>query len=81
MIKTRRQIYLDKEDVKALKAEGRRTARSMSQLIRVAIKEYIRRKKNKGSWKEDGLTAVVGTCLCPDKGISEHHDKFLYGKK
>ena len=79
MIKVRTQIYLDSDDMKELSREGKRHRCSLSQVIRVAIKDYLRKKKIKVDWEKEPLTKLVGKFSTDVSDGSINHDKYIYG--
>jgi hypothetical protein len=78
MIKIRKQIYIDSEDVPELEKEGKRNTCSVSEIIRMAIKDYLRRKKKSEDWLDDPLTKAFGQFPASSTDISGNHDKYLY---
>jgi len=78
----RKQIYLDEESDRALKALALTTEVSESEHVRRAIKRYIARQRGKIAL-EDPLQKLIGLCDNPEgpTDASIHHDKYLYRKQ
>ena len=78
----RKQIYLDKESDRALKALALSTEVSESEHVRRAIKRYIESQRGKIAL-EDPLRKLIGLCDKPEgpTDASIHHDKYLYRKQ
>ena len=77
----RKQIYLDEESDRALKALALKTKVSESEHIRRAVKKYIGRKGKIAV--KDPLQKLIGLCDKPEgpNDASIHHDKYLYRKQ
>lgn len=78
----RKQIYLDVDSDRKLKAISAITKTPESEHIRKAIKLYLLKKRIIPS-QEDPILKLIGLCDNPEgpKDASIHHDRYLYGKK
>lgn len=77
----RTQLYLAEEQRKILRAEARKTGKSVGQLIREAVDEVYRRGnvREKPLRKTDPLWRFVARGESREGDISERHDHYLYG--
>lgn len=82
MYMLRTQLYLADKQRKALKAEARRSGKSVGQLVREAVDEvYLTRKaREKPIGKRDPIWRMVGRGKSREGDISERHDHYLYGR-
>lgn len=75
----RKQVYLDKELERALKALAKRTGQPEAEHVRAALRAYV--QGHTPSPERDPLLALVG--LVPDPegpdDVAEAHDRYLYG--
>ena len=78
MIKFRKQIYVDKEDMTSLQSESRHKHHSVSAVIRKAIKEHLRKEQQKPEWQEDPVTKLIGQVDSRTRQGSSRHDKYIY---
>lgn len=78
----RKQIYLDEECDRILKALSLATRVSEAEHIRRAVRNYIAKQKTEVT-KKDPLKELIGLCDKPDgpTDASIHHDKYLYGQQ
>ena len=74
----RTQVQLTKEQVRALKAQARNEERSMADLVRESVDEYLAQRSGRGR-HELMLRArdLIGRYRsgCPD--VAENHDRYL----
>lgn len=78
----RKQIYLDEDCDRVIKQISAKIKVSEAEIIRRAIKDYIK-KNNAEMTGKDPLLSLIGMCDNPEGSTdtSIHHDKYLYGKK
>ncbi len=77
----RRQIYLEDSQVEKLKIEASRQKNlDVSKIIRIAIDNYLNRKKSKVDWDNDPMVKMIGSCKSDVQDASINHDHYLYGK-
>lgn len=76
----RKQIYLEKDDSDNLQKLALFSNKSTSKLIRIAIKEYIKRNEKKNKSKSNPLLKLIGICKTGKVDASINHDKYLYKK-
>jgi len=76
----RTQIYLPFEIFGALKKEARAEKKSIAQVIREAIVNYLEeRRVRKIDWKNDPITKMIGKGHAEVNDLSINHDHYLYG--
>ena len=76
----RTQIYLPLNLFGSLRKEARLEKKSMAQVIREALVNYLEQRKiQKINWEKDPINKIVGA-IAADRDLSTHHDKYLYGK-
>ncbi|GEM_PF-3507555 len=78
MIKFRKQIYVDKEDMTSLQSEGQRKHNSVSAVIREAIKEHLYKEQQRPGWQEDPVTKLIGQIDSMTRQGSSRHDQYIY---
>ncbi|MBI1870671.1 MAG: CopG family transcriptional regulator [Chlamydiae bacterium] len=78
---TRTQIYLNKDQMQKLKFEAQKEHLSLSELIRRAMTDFLKKRSQKVSWKSDPLVKAIGTLTLSVNNASTAHDSYLYDKK
>lgn len=76
----RKQIYIDEELERGLKAVAARTGEAEAVHVRAALREYLRGHEPIAS-REDPLSSLIGIVddeNLPDD-VAEQHDHYLYG--
>jgi len=75
-------IRLPREILKALKHKAVEENKSVSQLIRESVLKLVAHKdKRVPPVEKDSLHKIVAMTQSEIKDGSEHHDRYLYGKK
>lgn len=77
----RAQVYIGREQMRRLKTEARREQLPVSELIRRAIKHFLRARERGIDWDSDPLTKTVGRIKLSATDASANHDYYLYGKR
>ena len=76
MIRT--QIQLTEEQARALKAQARQEERSMSDLVRESVSEYLTRRRAVDREElAQRARALAGRFSSGDPDLAEHHDRHL----
>lgn len=75
----RTQILLEERQYAALKARGRREAKGLSELIRLAVDRLLGEEAPRKR-KKSGLEAMCGIFSDPGGPTTTDHDEILYGK-
>lgn len=76
----RTQMYFPEDLLNDVKRKADREKTTVSEIVRGAVLELIRRDKEK-NWEEDPLWNMVGSIESKDGDLSISHDAYLYGKK
>lgn len=74
-------IRIPEEALKELKYRAIEEKKSVNQLIREAITEYLTRSDRAAGRREDPFDEVVGMARSGIRDGSERHDYYLYGKR
>lgn len=76
----RKQIYIEEELERGLKALAARTGRAEAAHVRSALREYLREHRV-ASPERDPLLDLVGLVDDPEgpRDVAEEHDHYLYG--
>ena len=76
----RKQIYIDEELERGLKALAVRTGRAEAVHVRAALREYLHERRSSPP-DRDPLLALVGMVGEPEgpEDVAEEHDHYLYG--
>lgn len=75
----RMQIYLPKNTYGVLRKEARLESKSIAQVIREAINEYMEHHRVKTmKWETDTFNKIIGAGK-GDPDLSVHHDQYIYG--
>lgn len=77
----RTQVYIESDQIKMLKFEAERSHLAVSQLIRMAITNFLRSKEIGIDWTQDPLTKAIGRVRLDVHDASTDHDRYLYGSK
>ncbi len=75
----RTQIYLEDEQYEMLKARARSEERSMAELIRFVLDEYLNGRPSAGG--KDPLLQAIGIGKGDGSAVAENTEEFLYGEK
>lgn len=75
----RTQMYIPEELLDELKRKAGRENTTISNIVRTAILELMKKDKTK-NWETDPLWEMVGMSRSEDHDLSVNHDKYLYGK-
>ena len=78
---SRKQIYLDDEQFCRLKTEADNKKKTVSEVIREAIHEYMEKSVKEVDWDNDPLTKAIGSITLDVDDASVNHDYYLYGGK
>ncbi|HHB12408.1 MAG TPA: hypothetical protein ENK62_04340 [Chromatiales bacterium] len=73
----RTQIQLEEYQYRFLKAQAKRSGKSISALLRELVDHQIRQSTG----ESDPLLEIVGLAEGPDEATARDHDRHLYGKK
>jgi hypothetical protein len=73
----RKQIYINPDIDRRLKAAARARGLSEAQIVRAALERYLGASRASG----DPLEALIGTFEDPGESVAERHDAVLYGKE
>lgn len=74
----RKQIYINKEQVRQLEIEMHREHSDFSKLVRKAIDFFLKAKAKNINWEKDPLTKAIGTVRLSVNDASEKHDHYIY---
>ena len=76
-------LRLPKEMLKRLKLKAIEQDKSVSQLLREAIENYIlsQTTSKKGDYQTDSFNHIIGIARSGIKDGSVAHDRYLYGEK
>jgi hypothetical protein len=76
----RKQIYIDEDLERGLKALSARTGRAEAVHVRAALREYLRERRSSPPAR-DPLLELVGLVDDPEgpQDVAEEHDHYLYG--
>jgi hypothetical protein len=76
----RKQIYIDDELERSLKALAARTGRAEAAHVREALRVYLGERRNT-EVERDPLLDLVGLVGDPEgpRDVAEEHDHYLYG--
>jgi hypothetical protein len=75
----RTQIYLEDGQYEMLRARARREEKSMAELIRTVLDEYLSGRTYRS--EEDPLRRVIGIGKGDGAAVAENCDDYLYGEK
>jgi hypothetical protein len=74
----RRQIYIEKEQLRQLEIEAQKEHSDFSKLVRKAIDFFLKTKAKNINWEKDPLTKAIGTVELSVNDASEKHDHYIY---
>jgi hypothetical protein len=74
------QIYLSKEQYRALRRRAQAEGRSMAAIVRGAVEEYLKRSPGRDAWQADPLGRIVAAGE-GSPGDSTSIDELLYGRE
>jgi len=78
----RTQIYLSEEQYRLLKQRARLLGRSVAELIRTAVAQYLERSASQDVLSpDDPIFDIVGRGESDTSDLSVGHDRYLYGLK
>ncbi len=72
----RTQVLLKEDQYRALRARARREGKSLSELIRAAVSEWLREPRTN---RRASLLDIRALGKDPDGPAARDHDAFLYG--
>ena len=80
VFEVRTQVYLTYEQHQLLKQRARREKKTMAELIREALTEYLSLEKEEEFFqKDDPIWKLAGICRSGIRDSSVNHDSYLYG--
>ena len=76
----RTQLYFPEELLQKVKEEAKREGISMAEVVRVAVMEYLERKK-RVDWDKDPVWSLIGSVESDQGDLSSKHDHYLYERE
>jgi hypothetical protein len=76
-MRARTLIYLDPDDLQALRAEARAQRISLAELMRVLVRQHLRGRRRSGPSHPDAYLRLVGLGSSGHEDISQRHDAYL----
>jgi hypothetical protein len=76
-MRARTLIYLDPDDLHALRAEAKSRGISLAELMRRVVREHVNGGKRARSADRKAYLKLVALGSSKRKDISEHHDAYL----
>jgi len=73
----RTQLYFPEELLQKVKEEAEKEGVSMAEVVRVAVMEYLERKK-RVDWDKDPVWSLIGRVESDRGDLSSKHDHYLY---
>ncbi len=73
----RTQLYFPEELLQKVKEEAEKEGVSMAEVVRVAVMEYLERKK-RVDWDKDPVWSLIGKAESTWGDLSSRHDYYLY---
>lgn len=76
-MKTRTMVYLDSEELQALRMEAAKKGISLAELMRRLVRLYLEKGKSAFPTPPKAYLRIVGLGSSGRKDISERHDRYL----
>jgi hypothetical protein len=73
----RSQILIEEWQYQYLSDEARREGKSISQLVREWLTEWIESRRAQ-TWEDDPFFDIIGMVSSGDGRVAEEHDKYIY---
>ena len=77
----RTQMYFPEDLLNEMKRKAKKEKTTVSELVREASLDFIKKDREKKDWESDPLWEMVGSSESNDGDLSIRHDDYLYGKK
>ncbi len=72
-------ISLEEKDLNALRKEALEKGISLAELIRVLIRDHLRSRSTRKSFKKEDFLAIVGLGSSGERDVSARHDRHIGG--
>jgi len=76
-VKARTMIYLEREELQALRAEARRARISLAELLRRLVREYLRERSPASRPPASLYLKIVAMGASGRSDVSERHDDYV----
>lgn len=76
-MKTRTMVYLESEEIKALRMEAAKKGISLAELMRRLVRLHLEKGKPQSPAAPKAYLRIVGLGSSCRKDISERHDRYL----
>ncbi len=76
-MKARTMVYLDPEQLEAVRAEAKSRRISIAELIRRLVQEHLERRRMPSSVSPEAYLKIVALGSSGLEDVSEHHDSYL----
>ena len=68
---------MDGNDLAALKREALERGVSLAEMVRVLIRDHLRSRSTRKSFRKEDYLAIVGLGSSGEKDVSVHHDRHI----
>ena len=76
-MKARTMVYLEPEQLEALRTEAKDRRISLAELVRRALQSYLEGNRVSDSIATETYLKIVGLGSCGGSDVSEQHDRYL----
>lgn len=76
-MKSRTMVYLDSEQLQALRAEAKTQGISLAELLRRLVQAHLEKRHNLAPVQPSAFLRLVGLGASGQEDISERHDDYL----
>jgi hypothetical protein len=76
-MKTRTMVYLDSEELQALRMEAAKSGISLAELMRRLVGSYLEKGRSKSAAPPRAYLKIVALGSSGRRDISERHDQYL----
>ena len=76
-MKARTMVYLEPEQLEALRTEAKDRRISLAELVRRALRSYLEGSEVSSSIATETYLKIVGVGSCGGSDVSEQHDRYL----